>query len=171
MFFLALCLIFSAVAYVPQWFVGDRRDLRMTLRHGLSAGFLFTGIDHFVHTKERYVPMMPALLSPAATELVYLSGVAEVAGAVGLVVPRALSRHMGVPDLRRWAGVGLTVLLGAMVVANINVAIQGGAVDGLDLGPWYAWVRPFLQPVMMAWALYAGEVWPRRQLDSDTSRE
>ena len=50
-----------------------------------------------------------------------------------------------------------------------NKAVEAGAREHQANG--YAWLRPFLQPVMMAWALYAGEVWPRHQLDSDTSRE
>jgi len=40
----------------------------------------------------------------------------------------------GLPDLRWRAGIGLTVLPAVMVIANINVAIQGGAVKGLDAG-------------------------------------
>lgn len=168
MFFLALCLVFSLVLYVPQWFFAGRRDRRTALRHGLAAGFVFTGVDHFVHTQERYVPMIPDFLAGAATALVYVTGVAEVAGAVGLVVPLAVYRRLGLPNLRWWAGVGLTVLLAVMVAANINVAMQGSAVEGLDAGPVYAWVRPLLQPVIMAWALYAGEVWPRRRMGHET---
>jgi uncharacterized membrane protein len=161
MFFLGLCSMFSLLAYVPQWLFGDRRDLRAALRHGLAGGFMFTGVDHFVHTETRYVPMMPPLLGSIATELVYVTGAAELLGALGLVVPLAVYRRLGLPNLRWWAGIGLTLLLASVVIANINVALQGSQVEGLELGTWYVWVRPLLQPVIMAWALYAGGIWPR----------
>ncbi len=91
----------------------------------------------------------------------YLTGAAELMGALGLVVPLAVYRRLGLPNLRRWAGLGLTALLASVVVANVNVAVQGTSVNGLAVGSWYLWLRPFLQPVIMLWALYAGGVWPR----------
>jgi hypothetical protein len=49
-----------------------------------------------------------------------------------------------------------------LVIANVNVAVKGGSVPGLSFGPEsYYWLRPLLQPVIIAWALYAGGVWPR----------
>jgi uncharacterized membrane protein len=163
MSFILFCLVLSAIAYVPQFFLGDRRDLRTALRHGLAGGFLYTGVDHFVHAQERYVPMIPDFLAGAATPLVYLSGAAEILGALGLVVPLALYRRLGLPDLRWWAGVGLAAMLVFLVVANVNVAVKGGSVPGLSFGPesYYYWLRPLLQPVIIAWALYAAGVWPR----------
>jgi uncharacterized membrane protein len=159
MSFVLFSLVLAAVAYVPQFFLGDRRDVRTALRHGLAGGFLFTGVDHFVHTRERYVPMIPDTLAGAAEALVYTSGAAEILGALGLVVPLAVYRRLGLPDLRWWAGVGLAVMLAFLVIANVNLAMKGGSTPGLSVGP--EWLRPLLQPVIIAWALYAGGVWPR----------
>ncbi len=45
MSFLFLMLILSAVAYGPQFFLGDRKDYRMAMRHGMAGGFTFIGKD------------------------------------------------------------------------------------------------------------------------------
>ena len=40
------------------------------------------------------------------------------------------------------------------MIANVNVAVQGAHVDGLEFGRTYYVIRPFLQPVFILWALY-----------------
>jgi uncharacterized membrane protein len=154
---LILMLVLSGIAYIPQRIFGDRTDYRMALRHGMAGGFIFTGLDHFL-TPERYVPLIPAFLSGYALELNSISGIAELAGAIGLVVPLVVYRRLGLPNLRRWAGLGLALFLTAIVIGNINVALQGTQVQGIPLGRWYYWLRPFLQPIFIVWALYAGGV-------------
>ena len=158
MSFLFLMLAVSLLAYIPQYFVGDRRDYRMALRHGMAGGFLFTGIDHFAHAQTRYVPMMPDFLAEYAPELVYFTGAAELAGACGLLVPLAVYHRLGLSHGRKWAGIGLAVMLALLVLANINVALKGGHVQGLEFGAWYYWLRPVLQPIFILWALYASGV-------------
>ena len=159
-FFLFL-VVLSAIAYVPQFLGSHRSDYRMALRHGMAAGFTFTGFDHFLNAQSRYVPMMPDFLAENALELVYFTGVAELAGAVGLVIPLAVYRRLRLPDLRKWAGVGLSVMLAFLVIANVNVAVKGSTVQGLELGRWYYWVRPFFQPIFMIWALFVSGVWSK----------
>ena len=75
-----------------------------------------------------------------------------------MLVPLGVYRRLGLPDLRRWAGIGLAVMLAVVVIANINVAVQGQGVHGLPFGRGYYWFRLLLQPVFMVWALYAGGV-------------
>jgi uncharacterized membrane protein len=137
----------------------------------MAGGFIFTGVDHFL-TPERYVPLIPAFLSVYAQELNYISGIAELAGALGLVVPLAVYRRLGLPNLRRWASLGLALFLAAIVIGNINVALQGTQIQGIPLGRWYYWLRPFLQPIFIIWALYAGGIIGARKGsgDSDQSR-
>lgn len=154
---LILMLVVSGIAYLPQRIFGDRTDYRMALRHGMAGGFLFTGIDHFL-TPERYLPLMPAFLSAYTLEINTISGIAELAGAIGLVVPLAVYRRLGLPNLRRWAGIGLALLLAVIVIGNINVALQGTQVQGIPFGRWYYVLRPFLQPIFIIWALYAAGV-------------
>jgi len=168
---LIVMLVVSGIAYIPQRIFGDRTDYRMALRHGMAGGFIFTGLDHFL-TPERYVPLIPAFLSAYAQELNYISGIAELAGALGLVVPLVVYRRLGLPNLRRWAGLGLALFLAAIVIGNINVALQGTQVPGIPLGRWYYWLRPFLQPIFIIWALYVGGIIGARKGsdDSDQSR-
>lgn len=158
MSFLFLILAFSALAYVPQFLLGDRRDYRTALRHGMAGGFTFTGIDHFVNAHSRYVPMLPDFLATYALELVYVTGIAELAGALGLVLPLRVYQQLGLPNLRQWAGIGIAVMLVFLVIANINVALTGSSVQGLEFGAWYYWLRPFFQPVFILWALFVSGV-------------
>ncbi|MGH9941033.1 MAG: DoxX family protein [Pyrinomonadaceae bacterium] len=162
MSFLFLMLAFSILAYIPQFFLGDRQDHRRALRHGMAGGFTFTGIDHFVNAETRYVAMMPDFLDGHALPLVHFTGVAELAGAIGLVVPLAAYKGLGLPNLRKWAGIGLAIMLALLVIANVNVALRGGSVRGLEFGAWYYWVRPLFQPIFILWALYvSGVIWDR----------
>lgn len=160
MLFIILMVVFALLAYIPQFFLGDRRDMRMAMRHGMAGGFLFTGVDHFLHGQDRYVPMMPELLSPWAMELVWFTGAAEIAGAIGLVLPLGLYSRLGLPNLRYWAGLCIAVMLAFLVIANINVALQGARYSGVAdaLPGWYYWLRPALQPLIITWALYAAGV-------------
>lgn len=163
MSFLLLMLVCSALAYVPQWGFGDRQDYRMALRHGMAGGFIVTGIDHFLSAHSRYVPMLPDFLAEYALPLVYVTGAAELAGAIGLVIPLAVYRRLRLPNLRRWAGIGLAAMLALLVSANINVALTGSNVQGLEFGAWYYWLRPLFQPLFILWALFVSEVlWPRK---------
>jgi uncharacterized membrane protein len=155
MSFLVLLIVASAVAYVPQYFLGDRRDLRMAMRHGMALALLFTGTDHFVNDEVRYLPMMPAMFGAAALPLVWLSGAAEIAGAIGLALPLRWWPHLGLPNLRRRVGVALAVMFAVLVIANINMAIEGANVHGLEFGRTYLFIRPFLQPLFILWALFA----------------
>lgn len=158
MSFLFLIIILSLVAYIPQLLLGIRKDYRMAMRHGMAGGFIFTGIDHFLNAESRYLPMLPEFLADHALELVYFSGAAELAGAIGLIIPPVIYRRLGLPDLRKWAGIGLAVMLAFLVIANINVALKGHSVHGLEFGAWYYWLRPFIQPIFIIWALYVSGV-------------
>ncbi len=158
MLFIALTAAFSVLAWVPQAIWGGRRDLRMAMRHGMAAAFLFTGVDHFLNTTAHYVPMMPDFLAPWDRELIWVSGAGEIAGAIGLVVPPRAYARLGLPNLRAWAAIGLALMLCVLVIANINVAINGGTYGGVEVNRLYLWLRPFLQPLIIVWALYAGGV-------------
>lgn len=109
---------------------------------GLAAFFVFTGVMHFAKPRlfEAIVP--PSLPWPGL--LVALSGAAEVAGGVGLLVP----------GLRLAAGVGLILLLAAVFPANVFMARHAERFRRIA-PPWALWARLPLQPVLMgvvAWA-------------------
>jgi uncharacterized membrane protein len=85
---------------------------------------------------------------PAALALVYLSGLAEIAVGIGVLIPRA-RRHAA------WATVGLLV---AIFPANIYMATQGVVIEGLpgggDPSEIVRWGRLPLQGVLILWALW-----------------
>lgn len=159
-FLLLICMAAAAAWAVSHLF--QRLDLRASMRWGMGLSFLFTGVDHFASAATRYAPMIPDALAAYALPLVYLTGVAEVAGGLGLLMPVALYRRLGWPNLQEQAGIWLAVMLVCVVAANINVAFKGQTVQGLEFGAWYFWIRPLFQPVFIAWALYCVGVWPRR---------
>jgi uncharacterized membrane protein len=166
MSFLILIAVASLIAYVPQYLFGPRGDRRMAMRHGLALGLLFTGVDHFANGTTRYLPMMPAQFGAASLPLVHLTGAAEVASALGLLVPARIYARLGWPQMQRFIGASLAVLFALLVIANINVAIQGTNVEGLPFGRTYYVVRPFMQPLFMLWALYCVGPWPKRASSS-----
>jgi uncharacterized membrane protein len=110
-----------------------------TSRIVLAALFAFAGTMHFV-IPEQYMRIMPPAL-PLHRELVYLSGVLEIAGGVGLLIPRT----------RRAAGLGLVLLLIAVWPANLQMLLNARA-DGAPAA-WQAalLLRLPLQILLMAW--------------------
>jgi uncharacterized membrane protein len=82
------------------------------LKRAVGPLFVISGALHFVVPKS-YMAMMPRYL-PAHRELVYASGVAEIAGGVGLMHPRT----------RCWAGWWLIATLVAVFPANLNMALN-----------------------------------------------
>lgn len=161
MSFLFLIVSAAGLAWALSRVVRRPLDLRGAMRWGMGLGFLFTGVDHFVSAQTRYVPMMPDALAEHALAWVYLTGAAELLGGLALLVPVTVFKHLGLPNLQRQAGIWLAVMLVCVVAANINVALKGQTVQGLEFGAWYFWIRPLFQPLFIAWALYCVGVWPR----------
>lgn len=120
---------------------------RVALRGGLIAMFLLTGVSHFVGMRGDLIAMVPPVL-PNPALLVTITGVLELAGAVGLAHRRTAP----------WAGLGLAVLLVGMFPANAYAALAGIEVGGepaMDLVP-----RLGLQLVFLAATLVVA--WPLR---------
>ena len=92
--------------------VVSRAHAKIAVRLLLSLIFLTSGVFHFL-TPEPFLKIMPAAL-PAKLLLVQISGACELAGAVGLQIPR----------LRIAAAWGLFALLIAVFPANINQAVN-----------------------------------------------
>ena len=104
----------------------------------LGVFFIGGGVNHFVisDTYKRIVP--PGLGDPAT--LVQISGVAEIAGGVGVLVPRT----------RRLAGFGLIALLSAVFPANVYMALNPAKFAKIPA--WALYARLPLQPLAMWWA-------------------
>jgi len=95
------------------------------LRIALAAMFVFTSVSHFhPRTRRELIRMVPASL-PAPAFLVSVTGILELLGAIGLMVPRALPA----------AAYGLIALLVAMFPANVRAARKGLTVAGRRATP------------------------------------
>jgi uncharacterized membrane protein len=94
-------------------------DWRIATRAGLAVMFIFTGVAHFTATRADLVRMVPPWL-PNPALLVTLTGIAELAGAIGLLMPAAAP----------WAAYALIVLLIAMFPANLYAARIGHRIAG-----------------------------------------
>jgi len=100
--------------------------------------------------------------APRPLGLVWFTGATEILGGPALTAPQRLYDRLAIPRMRHLVGWLLALQFGLMVAANVNVALTGAGVEGLLFGPWYYWLRPAFQPLIMWWALYAsGAVdWP-----------
>ena len=127
--------------------------LRTVLRWVLAAAFLFAGIAH-LRSPATFLAITPDWV-PAPATVILLTGIAEIAGAIGLLVPR----------LRAAAGIGLALYTVCVYPANINHALGNIAVGGNALGWGYHAPRLAFQPVIVWWALFASGVidWPWRR--------
>jgi len=111
---------------------------RRWLRYGLALLFVGAGALHFLKP-ETYLRIMPPAL-PAPRLLVLLSGAAELAGGLGLLLPAT----------RRLAGWGLLALLVAVFPANVHMV---GLASALHIPAWVLWARLPLQP-LLGWAVW-----------------
>lgn len=111
--------------------------------------FLLGGIAHFVFT-DLEVRVVPPQI-PDAPDVVLISGLLELAGAVGLLIPWT----------RRLAGWGLFLLTLAVTPANIYM-LQ--IHDQFGIPVWLLWARLPLQVVLL-WLILWGSRWrPARRL-------
>jgi uncharacterized membrane protein len=115
--------------------------LRRRAPQVLAAAFLGSGVIHLVRPQS-FASIMPrAIPEEHHTNLIYVSGVAELVCAVGLV------------RRTRWASVASLATLAAVFPANIQMALDAGT--GRNQGPSdsraVAWGRLPLQ-LLMAWA-------------------
>jgi uncharacterized membrane protein len=104
----------------------------------LGLTFIATGVLHFVKPR-MYEAIMPHYL-PAHRELVYASGVAEIAGGAGVLHPRT----------RRVAGWWLIATLLAVFPANVEMAVHAERFKRFP--PAALWARLPVQGVLIAWA-------------------
>ncbi|WP_449064234.1 DoxX family protein [Planomonospora algeriensis] len=99
---------------------------RVSAGHGLAAMLVMTASAHFVPSDVTFMPnradmvaMVPPFV-PFPSLVVYLTGVLELAGAVGLVLPAT----------RRAAGICLALLFVLMLPANVHAALAEVTLAG-----------------------------------------
>ncbi len=121
--------------------MGRRRRLSLA---GLAALVGGSGVLHLVVPRP-YERIVPGALASRRSEVVAVSGVAEMACALLLLVPRT----------RRLGGYATAALLIAVFPANVQMALDGGVGDaGFPANSAVlAWLRLPLQVPLIWWAL------------------
>ena len=119
--------------------IGVRRfaTWREATRHALSVVFLFTASAHFTSMRHDLARMVPEAV-PWPEAVVAFTGLCEIAGAIGLLVPR----------LQRIAGLALIVFLIAVFPANVRAAREGVTLGGRAATP-LVWRAP-MQALLIA---------------------
>lgn len=113
---------------------------KSVLKWLLAAVMVLAGANHF-RVPEAYAAMMPPQL-PAPDALVLISGVFEILGGIGLLVPRT----------QRFAAWGLIALFIAVFPANLHMAVHHLSPPGTSLPAWVLWARLPFQIVFIGWA-------------------
>lgn len=88
------------------------KTFRMIAIVVIAVYFLGGGVAHFTNP-EFFTAIMPPWL-PYHFELVLISGLFEIIGAIGLLIPKT----------RLWAGIGLIALTLAVSPANVHMAMN-----------------------------------------------
>lgn len=119
--------------------MGEPR-IKMAARLTLAIIMTLMGVLHFLHPAE-FAAMVPRWL-PSPHALVFVSGLAEVAGGVGLVVA----------PVQRAAAIGLVLLYIAVFPANINMAVNHISPPGMHVSSALLWARLPFQLLFIGWA-------------------
>jgi uncharacterized membrane protein len=144
-------LAVSALVLRGVGWLGVKRfsSWRAAGRMALVVMFLFTGASHFSDLQHDFAAMIPDPL-PKGLWVIYLTGLLEMAGAIGLLIPR----------VRKLAGICLVILLIAMFPANVNAALNGIPLRGEPPTP--LWLRLPMQ-LLYIWAVWWTSITVRSQ--------
>lgn len=153
---LALVLVTLSARLVLHFAKPGPALWRRALRFGLAALFMVTASAHFSWLRDDLIRMVPPVFGDGAP-WVTLTGVAEIAGAIGLLVPAT----------RRAAAACLVLLLVAVFPANVHAALQQIPFDGGPATPLLPrLVEQLFYLACVAWAgLARGEVAPSQGCD------
>jgi uncharacterized membrane protein len=110
----------------------------------LGLFYIVAGINHFAHPA-MYLAIMPPYI-PWPLNMVYLTGVAEVMGGIGVLIPDGFV----FPRTRKAAAWGLVALLICIWPVHINMCLHPGNYPSVPL--WVIWLRLPLQIPLIAWA-------------------
>jgi uncharacterized membrane protein len=123
-----------------EWFA----SWKTCVRAGLTGMFLFTGVAHFNKMRRDLMRMVPPFF-PNPEAMVTITGLAEFAGAVGLIVTAT----------SKFAAYGLMALLVLLLPANVYAARRELTLAGRPATP--LWIRVPLQVVWIALLWWAAD--------------
>ena len=117
--------------------------------------FVMGGIGHFADT-ERFMSIMPDFM-PFHWEAVIVSGVFELMGAVGILIPKT----------RRIAGIGLFTLVVLVTPANINMWVNADQFPQFSMT--YHYIRMPAQVLLLVMIWWSTQPWKLQKDDSELS--
>ena len=134
--FTSLLVYRAAGALGVEWLA----SWQTAARWALSTMLLFTASAHFTRMRSDLVRMIPPSI-PRPGVLVWFTGLCEIAGAIGLLLPLT----------RRAAGLALILFFIAVFSANIHAARSGVTLRGKPVTT--LWLRAPMQLlfIFLAW--------------------
>jgi uncharacterized membrane protein len=121
--------VFAVLVLPVGWWIA--------LRIALCVMFLLTASGHWGTRRADLIRMVPAAF-PRADLLVTFTGICEVVGAIGLLIPAVAP----------YAAIGLTLMLLAIFPANVRAAREKLTIGGTPATPIIA--RTLIQIVFLA---------------------
>ena len=115
-----------------------------------AISYIVVGVTHFTNPNF-FLDIVPPSL-PAPLALVYISGIFEILGGIGLLIPRT----------RQWASWGLIALLFSVYPANIYMAMNTEIFEAKGFSAASLYVRLPFQFVFIAWAWWVGKPDPQK---------
>ncbi len=130
-----------------------QQPVRVLFRWLLALAYGYAGYRHLVAPVPFLAITPPRVLAPEL--VVAATGIAEIVGAIGLMVPVT----------RKAAGWGLALYAICVWPANFHHALANVAIGGETWGWWYHGPRLAAQPLTIWWALWASGAtnWPLRR--------
>ena len=116
--FIVLLTLFAVVC-VADYFLPGSYGWWTSLRLALAGMFLLTASAHWGRRRPDLIRMVPSAF-PRPDVLVTATGILEICGAIGLMLP----------SLAPYAAMGLTLLLIAVFPANVSAARQEVKIAG-----------------------------------------
>jgi len=139
-----------AILIVPYLFLTalDRGPLNIRIpvllrgRMSLALLFAFTGVGHFIEPDG--LALLLPMWVPFPIEIIYVTGILEIAAALGLLIPR----------FARLTGICLIVFLIAVFPANIYGAFGHVDLGAHSFGPVYLLIRGPMQLLFIFWTYW-----------------
>jgi uncharacterized membrane protein len=138
-----LAISFFVLRGVGRIGVKQLSSRRKAGQGALVIMFVFTGVSHFTTMKYEFAAMIPPPL-PNDLWVIYLTGVLEIAGAIGLLITR----------IRMFAGICLMLLLIALFPAKVYAALNEIPLRREDPTP--LWIRGPVQLLFVDRSLVGG---------------
>ncbi|MFO7940918.1 MAG: hypothetical protein R6U66_14315 [Bacteroidales bacterium] len=130
----------------PKWSYGTKTNgVRTVFRILLGVFLLYTGTSHLTFSRLEFTAQVPDWLPLSANLVVIVSGIAELALGLSLVI------------LTKWKALtGWAAALFFVLIFPGNIAQYVNQTDAFGLNSDTArLIRLFFQPVLVVWALWA----------------